>query len=198
MYVWYELCMCETQIEMSFACGRCVTWLICMCNMTHLYSCDMNYASRRHLSRWVLPAAGMWHDSFLCVIWRTYIRAIWIMHVRDTFEMSFTYSRYVTWLICVCNMTHSYVQYEWFMRETPILDEHRYTYSRRASPAAGVWHDSFICVTWCIIMCNTHVIWNMHVRDTNWNEFRLQPMCGVNVRQKNFHMCDNTLKMNLA
>ena len=76
IYVWYEVCMYETQIEMSFVCGRCVTWLICMCDMTHSYSCDMNYASRRQLSRWVSPAAGIWHDSFMCVTWRTYIRAI--------------------------------------------------------------------------------------------------------------------------
>ena len=56
----------------------------------------------------------MWHDSFICV----------------------------TWLIHVCDMTHSYVWHDSSMTTFSKISLDM-THSR-------VWHDSFICVTWLI------------------------------------------------
>jgi len=88
-------------------------------------------------------------------------------------------SPYVTWLIRVCDMTHSYVWQEWGV-ELPALWIHRATFicvtwlihtctwlihmfeTRKVSyhqllifvgTRSYVWHDSFTCVTWHIHMC---------------------------------------------
>jgi len=58
-----------------------------------------------HMTHSYVTHLYMWHDSFICV----------------------------TWLIHMCDMTHSYV---WHVT-------HLY-----------MWHDSFICVTWLIHMCD--------------------------------------------
>ena len=62
---------------------------------------------------------------------------------------------YVTRLIHMCDMTHSYVWHDSFIRDM--------THSREpagGSPVATcfhIWHDSFICVKWLIHVCDmTH------------------------------------------
>ena len=84
----------------------------------------------------------MWHDSFISV----------------------------TWLIHMCDMTHSYVCHDSFICVTWLI--HIY-----------VWHDSIICVTWLIHMSDmTHsyvwhdsficVTWLNHMRDMtrSWDD----------------------------
>jgi len=73
-----------------------VTWLIDICDMTHLHVtwlidiCDMT-----HLH--------MWHDSLTYVTWLIYICDMTHWHM---WHDSFTY---VTWLIDLCDMTHLHV-----------------------------------------------------------------------------------------
>ena len=69
----------------------------------------------------------MWHDSFICV----------------------------TWLIHMCDITHSYVWHDSFICVTWLIHMCDITH-------AYVWHDSFICVTWLIHMCDmTHsYVWH--------------------------------------
>ena len=64
------------------------------------------------------------------------MRCIWC----HTYEwvMSHIWKKYVTWLIHICDMTHSYVWHDSFICVTWY-----------------VWHNSFISVTWLIHMCDT-------------------------------------------
>jgi len=82
---------------------------------------------------------NVWHDSFICV----------------------------TWLIHMCDITHSYVSFNMSLVWRIQCVTHC---------PGNVWHDSFICVTWLIHMCAmTHsyvchdpcirVTWLIHVRD---------------------------------
>ena len=57
---------------------------------------------------------------------------------------------YVTWLIDMCDMTHSYVWHDSRICAIWLIHMCDMTHS-------NVWHDSFICVTWLIYMCDmTH------------------------------------------
>ena len=89
----------------------------------------------------------VWHDSFMCV----------------------------TWLIHVCDTTHSYV---W--RETWRICMGDTTHCVWHDSSMCVWHDSFICVTWnmthsygwhdslCVMtMC---VTWLIHVYNTTHSQ----------------------------
>jgi len=70
----------------------------------------------------------------------------------------------VTWLIHMCDMTHSYVWHDSFICVTWLIHMCDKTHSY-------VWHDSFICVTWLIHMCDmTHsYVWHDSVRSSNTN-----------------------------
>ena len=67
----------------------CVPWLIHTCDMTHFY---------------------VWHDSFLCVTWLMNMNAgAYRRHMVLTKAHSYMcHDSYVTWLISICDMTHSY------------------------------------------------------------------------------------------
>jgi len=104
LYVWHD----------SFT---RVTWLIHMCDMTHSYAC---------------------HDSFTCVAWwflgstqspRAPACGYVIIYICNVIiyiwcDYLIKLSICVTWLIHTCDVTHSYV-----------------------------WHDSFIRVSWLIHTC---------------------------------------------
>jgi len=98
--------------------------------MTHSFvwhvSCECMY-------EWVMPHIRMSHgthmDNLPIRAVATAIATMW----RDKFIC-------VTWLIRMCDMTHSYV-----------------------------WHDSFICVTWLIHMCDmTHVHVHSYASYVTW------------------------------
>jgi len=91
----------------------CVTWLIHMCDMTHLY---------------------VWHDPF--------IRVTWLVHMCDMTHSYVWHDSFirVTWLIHMCDMTdsltHSHVWHDTFRRVTWLIHTCDVTNS-------CVWHDSF-------------------------------------------------------
>jgi len=68
----------------------------------------------------------------------------------------------VTWLIRMCDMTHSYVWHDSFIREEKSWSKTRRLCGRvmhiwhawfiRDMTHLYVWHDSFVCVTWLIRM----------------------------------------------
>jgi len=114
----------------------CVTWLIYMCDMTHLYvwhdtfstyvwfrceemQCSQIYMNESwHTYKWVMSHICWWH---LCM-WHTWMsqgRSVWLSH---TCGMTLSFVWYdklmcVTWHIHMCETPHPYV-----------------------------WHDIFICV----------------------------------------------------
>jgi len=139
----------------------CVTWLIHMCDMTISYA---------------------WHDVFICVR---------LMHVctclcshtttRALINKRHTYLMRMTWLIHMCDTTHSLACHDHFISVTRIIHmrhvAHSYvsmfthnhtcftkemvhlphscdmTHSMCDMTISCVWHDSFICVTPHLRMC---------------------------------------------
>jgi len=132
-----------------------------------------------------MPA--VWHDSFMCVTWliltcvswlvSSPVRMIpygnwygmyacsvtWLIHVCDvthshmsnlTSEDETTWK--MVWHICLqCDMTHSCVWYDSFLCVTWLIH---------------VWYDSFICVSWLIHMCDmTHShVWCESIMRVTW------------------------------
>jgi len=130
------ICVTERVHHDIFACAISILWMrarwcIHMCNMM---------PSPIILHMWM-------HDAFTCAIWHVtcvqydaFTCAIWCLHPCD---MTLSYVRtpylhvsrlyvlhdsfvYVTWLICLCDMTH-----------------------------LSMWHDSFVYVTWRFHMYDT-------------------------------------------
>ena len=97
--------------------------------------CDITYAHvwRDVLVRGMTRSDG-WRDSFTCVTWLIHMCDVTHSYVwRDSFIS-------VTWLIHMGDMTHSYVWHDVFIGVTWLLDMCDMTHSY-------LWHDSFICVT---------------------------------------------------
>jgi len=80
------------------------------------------------------------HDSFICVTWLIYMCDVTHSYVwLDSFVC-------VTWLIRMCDMTHSHVWHGSFICVIWLIRIFGMTH-------LYVWHGSFICVTWLIHMC---------------------------------------------
>jgi len=121
--MWRDCMWVESLVHTRDMTSLCVTWLIrmtCPVDMTGVY---------------------VWQNSFTCVTWLndTLSRPV---HVQDMTRKHNSYADMtyahiscmcVTWLIHVCDMTHS-----------------------------CVWQDSFMCVTWLIHVCDmTHsCVWH--------------------------------------
>jgi len=84
----------------------------------------------------------------------------WLIHVCDMTHSCVWHDSFmcVTWPIHLCDMTHSCVWHDSFIRVPWLIHMCDMTYSH-------VWHDSSICVTWLIHMCDMthpsvwHVTW---------------------------------------
>jgi len=113
----------------------CVTWLIHMCDMTHLY---------------------VWHDSFTCEIWLIHVCDMTHSYVwYDSFTHHASHSN-LTWLIHMCDMTHSYTWHDTFTCETWLIHTF-YIFHTCELSHWTVLHDSVICMTWLIHTCGmTH------------------------------------------
>ena len=132
--VWHGALRWETK-----ALFTCVTWLILMCDMTHLYVC---------------------HDSFICVPWLIHICVMthsYVWHGAFRCETMALFTC-VTWLIHICAMTHSWVCHDsvlcvpWLIStcESDMTDGAQ---DMCVMPDLYVCHDSFLCVQWLISMC---------------------------------------------
>ena len=126
------------------AASMCVTWLIHMCDMTHSH---------------------VWHDWFTCVTWLIHICDMTHSYVwHDAFT-------WVTWLIHMCDMKHSYIWHNsWLIHVSDMTHSHTtvrhntgliHTYecvvmslTWMSHVLCRTRHDSFICVTRPIHMCN--------------------------------------------
>jgi len=159
--------------------------------MTHSYMWRELFMSHRDLPidafsvvdwdlRKFCSSGCVWHDSF--------IRVTWLMHM--------------------CDLTHSYVWHESFICMTRPND-----WDLREFCSSGcVWHDSFIRVTWLIHMCDMtqSYLWHdlfmrsaaldvcgmphSHVwRDSFICVTWLSHMCDMNL-----HTCDMTQRLGLV
>jgi len=146
-YVWHDSFICVTgltrtcELTHSFVWRDsliCVTWLIHMCDMTHSYVWHDSFICVRGLTRTCeLTHWFVWRDSLICVTWLIHMcdmtqaaRLLWKSVTRAGIYM-FTRKR----LLDIWNVTHLHVY----------MCDLTYSY---------VWHDSLICVTWLIDMCD--------------------------------------------
>ena len=83
--------------------------------------------------------------SFKCVTWR-----IRICDMTHSYVWHDSFIR-VTWFIHKCTMTHSYVCHDSFIYVTCLI-------CMRDMTRSYVWHDSFIHVTWLIHTCKLCVV----------------------------------------
>jgi len=81
-----------------------------------------------------MTLSDVWHDSF--------IRVTWLIHMCDVTHSYVWHDSFirVTWPIHMCDMTHSYVWHDSCIRVTWLIHTSDMTLS-------DVWHDSFIRVT---------------------------------------------------
>jgi len=122
-----------------------------------------------------------WHDSCTCVTW--------LMHMCDVTHSHVWHdsSTCVTWLIHMCDMTHSHVWHDSLSCVTWLIVMCEMTHSH-------VWHDSFTFVTWLIHMCDmTHShVWHDSLSCVTW----LMHMCDMTHPHVwvtwLIHMCDMT------
>jgi len=158
-YVWHD----------SFI---CVTWLIHACDMTHSYVChDSSYV-------FVWHAGGMSHINDYTYVYikkkciYVYIYIYIYIHTNMTREWVHTYEFIcVTWLIQMCDMTHSCVWRDAFVCVSWLIHVwlcdmqgvcHALVSHTKLLPYSHVCHDSFICVPWLIHICDmTHsYVWH--------------------------------------
>jgi len=101
----------------------------------------------------------------------TFICVTWLIHICDMTHSYVWHDSFicVTWLIHMCDMTYSYVWHDSFICVTCHIHMCDMTHSY-------MWHDSFICVTWLIHMCDmtysyvwhdsfVYVTWLIHICD---------------------------------
>ena len=107
----------------------------------------------------------MWHAWLICVISIIHIRALYSKCLCDTtkkqhhlysttFKKKIGHDSFirVTWLICMCDMTHDYWWRDSFMCETWLT-------RMRDMPHSYVWHNSLMRAFWLTLMCDmAHVI----------------------------------------
>jgi len=85
----------------------------------------------------------VWHDSFICVTW--------LIHMCDMTHSYVWHDSFicVTWLIHISDMTHPYGWHDSFICATWPIADHQAN-GRVAS--RYIWHDSFISMAWLMHM----------------------------------------------
>ena len=155
-----------------------------MCHVTYACALSHSYVNATHLNEschtyeWVM--SHLWMTSrYICVCSLAFICVAHSYVWHDLCMCDMTYSLLQEpspLLFHACDMTHSYVRHDSFIRVTWLIDTFDMT-------RAYVWHDSFILVTWLIHACDmTHsyvwhdlfmrVTWLMHTCDMNHSYVR--------------------------
>jgi len=156
----------------------CAVWLFHMCNVTHLYQ--------------GFEGVIAWHGPFVMdvleIIMMCFADAVCVRAPYDIQPR--VWHVCVTWLVHMCDMTHSYVWHDSFMCVTWLIHVCNMTHS--CAPydiQPRVWH---VCVTWLVHMCvmtRSCVTWLVHMCDMTHSYERLDSFICVAWLA---HMCDMT------
>jgi len=107
------------------------------------------------------------------------VRVTWLIHMCDITHSHVWHHSFicVTWLIHMCDMTHSYVWHVPFICVTWLMHACDMTHSY-------VWHDSFMCVTWLIHMCNTThpYVWHSYVYTSCYKDIYIHMLFKIRTR----------------
>jgi len=98
---WYDR---ESQVCVWHDSFICVTWLIHMCDMPHKGAsrCDLTYV-------FAMAHSHVWRDSCICVTWLIKEHHDVISDMSSYGSFTFTC---VTWLMHMCDVTHSYLWHD--------------------------------------------------------------------------------------
>jgi len=160
----------------------CDTYDSFICLLCHIWWSHVSYTSCDTYDSFICDT----YDSFICPRIR-FLHVSHMMYMRHTVftcwrRLSFFYKKRnasgfvgqgwqepflcVTWLIPVCDMTHSCVWHDAFMCVTWCIHVCDMTHS-------CVWHDAFMCVTWLIHVCDmmhSCLSYDSRMKDTTWNK----------------------------
>ena len=104
----------------------CVTWLVYMCDMTHLYVWHIA-RGMMNISLWLIYKCDAPTCSYVLHSWFNYTHSCVWHHARGIMNIS-------SWLLYICGICASSICATWLIRMCDMT--HSY-----------VWHDSLICVT---------------------------------------------------
>jgi len=144
--------------------------------MTHSYVWHNSFICWRTPLHYLWDITHVWHDSFMCVTWHSFIRVARLIEkapLCTTCANEYDSLICATWLIHMCDMTHSYVWHDSIREHSfalPVSMNKTHLYVWRTTikrvtwlihmcdmTPSCVWHDSFICVACLIHVCDmTH------------------------------------------
>ena len=170
-YVWRDSFICVTglihmcDVTHSYV---CVTWLIHTCAVTHSYVWCNSFICVpwvKYVLRCVAVCCSVLQCVAVCcsvlqcvavcciVTWLILHEETDPLHTNSSTKTPSPSLMQRTWLIHMCEPTHSYVRHDSYTWDTTLLytNELCRVTRHRDMPHSYVWHDSFICVTWLIL-----------------------------------------------
>jgi len=144
------------------------------------------------------PPGRQRRDGFACVTWLMCLQRDMCDVTCVTWRVSRDSRTYITWLIEMCDVTHSDVGYGLFRCLTWLVHTCDVTRSH-------VWRDSFICGTWlfhtCVAWLISRVMWLVHMTQSCvsclTHRSDMPHLFRVNKLNKKIAWCDSSTWLNV-